>query len=119
MAEAIFGLLYQAAAFVLGILTRLAAWLLGSFFEEKLSGVLEESYDPKKKLEQQIGKLHGEQWFNELEADYRYGYIIWNNSKVEKYLADDENISLLLKLPESQAEFSQLVIHEHRKFIAR
>lgn len=119
MAETIFGLLYQAAMFVLGILSRLAMWLLGSFFEEKLSSVLEDSYDPKKKLERQIGKLQGEHWFNELEADYRYGYIIWNNGKVEKYLSDDENISLLLKLPEAQMQFAQLVKGEHRKFVDR
>ena len=119
MAEAIFGFLYQAAAFLLNVLSRLAIGLAGAFVEEKVEAVLEESFDPKKKLEKQIAKLGAEKWFRDLEADYRYGYIIWNSGKVGKYLADDENISLLLKLPEKRAEFTRLVLQEHRKFVAR
>jgi hypothetical protein len=69
-------------------------------------------------VEKQIAKFGAEQWFRELEADYRYGYVIWNSSQVGKYLADDENISLLLKLPEERAKFTRLVLQEPQKFVA-
>lgn len=119
MAEAVFGFLYQVAVYIVGIITRVFVWLFGSYVERKLENVLEEHLDPKKKLEKPIGKLRTEKWFRDMEDDYRYGYIIWNNGAVEKYLLDEENIPMLLKLPEEQMKFTQLVMHEHRKFVGR
>lgn len=119
MAEAFFAVLYQIGVFITGMITSVFKWIFGSWVEGKIENVLEDKLDSKKKLEKPIGILRSEQWFADLENDYRYGYIIWNNFKVEKYLLNEEHIPLLLKLPEEQEKFTQLVMEEHKKFVGR
>lgn len=119
MAESVFAILYQIGVFITGIITSVFKGLFGSWIESKIGNVLEDKLDIKKKLEKPIGTLRSEQWFADLENDYRYGYIIWNNSKVAAYLLNEENLPLLLKLPEEQENFKQLVMGEHKKFVGR
>lgn len=119
MAEAIFGFLYQVAVTVSGFIARIFSGILGSYVESKVIGSLEEYVNPTKKLEKRIGELQKEKWFADLESDFRYGHIIWNNSRVKEVLMDDKTFPPLLKWPDEQKKFTQLVIEEHRKFVSR
>ncbi|MBV7504391.1 hypothetical protein KW850_03820 [Bacillus sp. sid0103] len=72
---------------------------------------------PKSKLEKNIEELKEEEWFSELHKDVRYHYIIWNNSKVKRYLKKPENIKILKSSEEGRDKFIELVIKEHKKFV--
>ncbi|MEH7308284.1 hypothetical protein [Neobacillus drentensis] len=83
-----------------------------------IGGVLEAIFPtPKSKLEKNIDELREEEWFSQLDKDVRYHYIIWNNSKVKRYLKKPENIKVLKSSEDERGKFIHLVIKEHKKFV--
>jgi hypothetical protein len=72
---------------------------------------------PKSKLEKHIEELKSEDWFFQLDQDYRYNYIIWNNRKVKRFLGRPQNIKILKSNEEEKEKFIRLVMQEHEKFV--
>ena len=72
---------------------------------------------PKSKLEKHIEELKSEDWFFQLNQDYRYNYIIWNNRKVKRFLGRPQNIKILKSNEEEKEKFIRLVMQEHEKFV--
>lgn len=90
---------------------------IGDLIGELLSGLLNVIIPTSKsKLEKNIGELRGEEWFSQLDKDYRYNYIIWNNKKVKRFLSKPEHIKLLKSSEEERESFIALVMKEHKKF---
>ncbi|MDX1699230.1 MAG: hypothetical protein R3250_01370 [Melioribacteraceae bacterium] len=71
---------------------------------------------PKSKFDKNVEKLKQEEWFSNLEQDYRYNYIIWNSRKVKRYIAKSSNLAILLKDNQEQKKFTELIKQEHIKF---
>lgn len=74
-------------------------------------------FTPKKRLEKNIRLLKRDQWFAELEDDFRYNHLIWNNRKVTRYLGLSNNVEKLIKDDNEKAKFKKLLTYEHVKFI--
>ncbi|MFD1032307.1 hypothetical protein [Metaplanococcus flavidus] len=73
---------------------------------------------PQKRLEKNVKVLKNERWFAELEDDFRYNHLIWNNRTVIRYLALNSNVDKLLKDDDDEkAKFKKLLTYEHVKFI--
>ena len=72
---------------------------------------------PRRRLEKNVELLKKEPWFAELEDDFRYNHIIWNNGKVIRYLALNSHIDKLLKDDDEKEKFKKMVTYEHIKFI--
>ncbi|WP_251551661.1 hypothetical protein [Neobacillus muris] len=70
----------------------------------------------EKKWEKHIKRLKEEPWFNALEKDWRYEYIIYNNRMVKKFLASERNIKMITSMDEERENFIQLVKAEHEKY---
>jgi hypothetical protein len=71
---------------------------------------------PETKLEKNINRLKEEAWFAELEQDYRYGYIIHQNSKVKRFLKNERNVKMIISMDEEREKFVSLVKEEHVRF---
>lgn len=74
-------------------------------------------FTPKRRLEKNVRLLKKEQWFAELEDDFRYNHLIWNNLKVIRYLGLPNNVEKLMKDDDEKAKFKKLLTYEHVKFI--
>lgn len=74
-------------------------------------------FTSRKRLEQNIRTLKKEPWFAELEDDFRYNHMIWNNRKVMRYLALNNTVDKLIKDDNEKARFKKLLVYEHVKFI--
>lgn len=74
-------------------------------------------FTPKKRLEKNVRILKTDPWFAELEDDFRYNHLIWNNRKVTRYLGLNSNIDKLLKHDDEKVKFKKLLTFEHIKFI--
>jgi hypothetical protein len=85
-------------------------------FEFIFGLIVEAFFSPKSNLGENVEKLKQEEWFAALEEDFRYNYIIWNNRKVERYLASSTNLAMLLNDDQEQKKFTELIIQEHIKF---
>ena len=70
------------------------------------------------KLEKHINRLKEEAWFSELEKDYRYGYIIYSNRAVKRFLNREKNIKMITTMDSERENFIRLVKEEHVKFTA-
>ncbi len=68
------------------------------------------------KFEKHIKRLKEESWFSSLEKDYRYEYIIYQNSRVQRFLSSEKNLKLILTMEEEKEKFIHLVKEEHAKF---
>ena len=73
---------------------------------------------PESKFEKNVEKLKDEDWFVTLNEDYRYNYIIWNNSKVKRFISKSNNLNMLLIDDVEQKRFIELIKQEHLKFIS-
>jgi hypothetical protein len=71
---------------------------------------------PEAKFEKHIIRLKEEDWFSELDKDYRYEYIIHQNRRVRRFLCSEKNIKLILSMDEEREKFINLVKEEHVKF---
>jgi hypothetical protein len=71
---------------------------------------------PKSKFEKHVSRLKEEAWFSTLEKDYRYGYIIFQNSKVKRFLSSERNVKMVLNMEEEKEKFISLIKEEHSKF---
>ncbi|MFD6510499.1 MULTISPECIES: hypothetical protein [unclassified Bacillus (in: firmicutes)] len=67
------------------------------------------------KLKHHIAKLSEFEWFRNLHEDKKYTSLIWNNSKIKKYILSSGNMDGLLKSERKQTEFVQLVYSEYKK----
>lgn len=74
-------------------------------------------FTPKKRLEKNIRLLKKDQWFAELEDDFRYNHLIWNNRKITRYLGLPNNVEKLIKDDDEKSKFKKLLTYEHVKFI--
>jgi len=74
-------------------------------------------FTPKKRLEKNVGILKNDPWFAELEDDFRYNHLIWNNRKVTRYLGLNRNVDKILKDDDEKAKFKKILTYEHVKFI--
>jgi hypothetical protein len=72
---------------------------------------------PKSKFEKNIDKLQNEDWFSTLDRDHRYGYIIWSNRKVKRFLIKTENVELIMRNESAREKFIDLIKEEHDKFV--
>lgn len=88
----------------------LIAYLLGSLLEWIIP-------TPRTTLEKHIEELKSEEWFLQLDQDYRYNYIIWSNKKVKRFLSKPQNIKILKSNEEERVKFIRLVMKEHEKFV--
>jgi hypothetical protein len=61
-------------------------------------------------------RLKQEAWFSSLEKDYRYSYIIYQNSRVKRFLSSEKNVKMIISMDEEKERFINLVIEEHVKF---
>ena len=71
---------------------------------------------PKTKFEKNITRLKEEAWFAALEEDYRYGYIIYQNCKVKRFLGNNNNVKMVLSMDDEREKFISLVKEEHEEF---
>jgi hypothetical protein len=89
---------------------------------EFIFGLIAESFlfffIPESKFEKNVEKLKQEDWFVTLNEDYRYNYIIWNNSKVKRFISKSNNLNMLLIDDVEQKKFIELIKQEHLKFIS-
>jgi hypothetical protein len=92
---------------IIEILVDLAADIIGYIIPELA---------PKTKFEKNITRLKEEAWFASLEEDYRYGYIIYQNRTVKRFLGNNNNIKMILSMDEEKEKFIRLVKEEHEKF---
>ncbi len=90
--------------------------LVGFFFDLFVYGLLDLPYF-KSKWEKNMDKLIDEEWFKQLNDDFRYSYIIRNNKKVKRILAKDDNIPLLQTDEQFRNDFIALVKDEHVKYV--
>lgn len=74
-------------------------------------------FTPKKRLEKNVMILKTDSWFAQLEDDFRYNHLIWNNRKIIRYLGLRSNVDKLLKDDDEKAKFKKLLTYEHVKFI--
>lgn len=74
-------------------------------------------YTSKWRLEKNILLLKHDLWFAELEEDFRYNHLIWNNRKVTRYLGVENNVKKLLQDDDEKAKFKKLLTYEYVKFI--
>ncbi len=74
-------------------------------------------FTPHRRLEKNIRFLKEEPWFAELENDFRYNHLIWNNRKVMRYLGISRNVEKLAKDDDERMKFRKLLTYEHVKFI--
>ncbi|RLQ91546.1 hypothetical protein [Planomicrobium sp. Y74] len=74
-------------------------------------------FTPKKRLEKNIRLLKKDHWFAELEDDFRYNHLIWNNRKITRFLGVPNNVEKLIKDDDEKAKFKKLLTYEHVKFI--
>lgn len=74
-------------------------------------------FTPQKRLEKNIRLLKKDQWFAELEDDFRYNHLIWNNRKIIRYLGLPSNVGKLIEDDDEKAKFKKLLTYEHVKFI--
>ena len=51
-----------------------------------------------------------------MEKDYRYEYIIYNNSKVKRFLSSEKNVKMITSMDEEKEKFISLVKEEHARF---
>ncbi|MFJ5717653.1 hypothetical protein [Neobacillus sp. NPDC093127] len=92
--------------------------LISDFIVELLSSLLQSIIPTSKsKLEKNINQLMGEEWFSQMNNDYRYNYIIWHNRKVKRFLSKPENVKILKSKEDEKEKFIRLVIQEHQKFV--
>ena len=61
-------------------------------------------------------RLKEEAWFSSLEKDYRYSYILYQNSRVKRFLSSEKNVKMIISMDEEKERFINLVIEEHVKF---
>ena len=87
------------------------------FIAEILFEIAAYFFNPQKKLQKNVGVLKSDPWFAELEDDFRYNHLIWNNRKVMRYLALTSNVEKLLKDDDEKTRFKKLLTYEHIKFI--
>lgn len=87
------------------------------FIIELMSEIFAYFFTPKRRLEKNVGILKNDPWFAELEDDFRYNHLIWNNRKVTRYLGLNSNVDKLLKNNDEKAKFKKLLTYEHVKFI--
>ena len=112
MAELVLGVLYQIVAAI----GRMLGWFVSEMAADKISRSIENFFTNDTKLEKNVKRLAGQNWFDQLAEDFRYSHIIWNNKRVGRYLCEDSNIRLLEKDEVEQAKFIDMVKQEHRKF---
>lgn len=112
MVEWFLGVLYQVVAAI----GRFLGWVVLDMAANKIWGSIETYFTNDTKLEKNLKRLAGEQWFDELANDFRYSHIIWNNNWVVRYLSEDANVDVLKKDKEEQRKFIEMVKQEHRKF---
>lgn len=61
-------------------------------------------------------RLRVEAWFIALEKDWRYGYILQNNTKVKQFIRNEKNLKMVLSMDEERDNFIHLVKEEHEKY---
>lgn len=71
---------------------------------------------PKTKYEKNMIRLKEEPWFAALLEDYRYEYIIQQNSKVRRFLKNEKNVKMIISMDDERERFISLVKEEHAKF---
>ncbi|MDO7788798.1 hypothetical protein [Desulforamulus aquiferis] len=69
------------------------------------------------KLERVINELSQEEWFKELDDDYRYSFILRNNKKVIRTLLKPGSAHALKYDIQVQEQFIKMVKDEHVKFV--
>ncbi|WP_422122564.1 hypothetical protein DHX103_12250 [Planococcus sp. X10-3] len=84
---------------------------------ELIAHVFSYFFTPRRRLEKNVKVLKHDKWFADLEDDFRYNHLIWNNRKVIRYLAVNSNVAKLLKDDDEKAKFKKLLTYEHVKFI--
>jgi hypothetical protein len=85
----------------------------------KAGGSLESYLASPSKLEGNLEKLNGEEWFRNLRQDYRYDHIIGHSGKVRKYLSNEKYVGMLLENPDEQKEFIGLVQEQFELLLKR
>ena len=90
---------------------------MGEIINESIAYVLSYFFTSRSRLEKNVGVLKSEQWFVELEDDFRFNHLIWNNRKVMRYLGLNSNVDKLLKDDNEKVKFKKLLTYEHVKFI--
>ncbi|MBS4215218.1 hypothetical protein [Neobacillus rhizophilus] len=73
--------------------------------------------NPTAKFEKNMIRLKDEAWFSELEKDYRYQYIIYNNRKVKRFLSNETNVKKIISMDLEREQFILLIKEEHEKFV--
>ncbi|RSK55636.1 hypothetical protein [Bacillus canaveralius] len=71
---------------------------------------------PATKFEKHIARLRDEAWFSELEQDYRYEYILYQNKKIKLFLSSEKNIKMITSMDVEKERFINLVKKEHDRF---
>jgi hypothetical protein len=89
------------------LLFDIASEIIGHFIPHLLS---------KSKFEKHIIRLREEDWFSSMEKDYRYEYIIHNNSKVKRFLSSEKNVKMITSMDDEKEKFISLVKEEHARF---
>ncbi|MGG3471437.1 hypothetical protein ABES02_28710 [Neobacillus pocheonensis] len=82
----------------------------------ELVGFFIPDFSPKSKFEKHIIRLTEEAWFSSLEQDYRYGYIIYNNKNVKRFLSNEKNVKMIISMDIEREKFISLVKKEHVRF---
>jgi hypothetical protein len=85
-------------------------------FVGELVGHFIPDWSPESKFEKHIKRLKDEAWFSSLLEDYRYEYIIFQNSRVKRFLCNERNIKMITSMDEEREKFIRLVKEEHVKF---
>ncbi|WP_040203492.1 hypothetical protein [Neobacillus jeddahensis] len=68
------------------------------------------------KFEKNVSRLKEEDWFFTMTKDYRYHYIIYQNRKVRRFLANEKHVKMILSMDEERENFIRLVKEEHARF---
>jgi len=90
------------------LLVDLAGEIIGHFIPERAL---------ETKFQKNINRLMKEPWFCELEKDFRYEYIIYQNSRVKRFLSSEKNIKMITSMDEERENFINLIREEHVRFI--
>ncbi|NHM30846.1 hypothetical protein [Neobacillus terrae] len=92
------------SGFIVELLFDLAGEIIGHFIPERAL---------ETKFQKNINRLKEETWFGELEKDYRYEYIIYQNSRVKRFLSSEKNIKMITSMDEERDDFINLIKEEH------
>ncbi|MCQ6280625.1 hypothetical protein [Bacillus sp. EB600] len=97
----------MSISIIIDLLFDIAGEIIGHFIPD---------LSPKSKFEKHIIRLKEEAWFSSMEKDYRYSYIIYQNSRVKRFLSSEKNVKMIISMDEEKERFINLVIEEHVKF---